>query len=218
MKKSVWLLPFPVQVTSKERASVVAINYSIRVQHGHNSDHEMPSELISFFGEKIIKEAVQHVRSLGLTWMNSACYDDRFLLAVVLQIHAQSISKSTKLRARRQEVILIIFKEAFDLFFEGCLKKPLDPALGLLSLSGKFFGFLIFLSESFLDHIWNLVQQPQFFIVVQIGGNIVGDRNQGYWRSGKSIAQNVHPHDRVMPLRSSSVRTTSLAGECTCTV
>ena len=58
MKKSVWLLPFSVQVASEERASVVAINYSIGVQHGYDSDHKMFSELISFFREKIIQEAI----------------------------------------------------------------------------------------------------------------------------------------------------------------
>jgi len=143
--------------------------------------------------------------------MNSTCYGDCFLLTMVLQIRIQSISKPSELWTRRQEVIFIIFKEAFNLFFKGCLKKPLDPALGLLSLSGKFFGLLVFLSILFLDHIWNLVHQPQFFIVIKIGVNLISDCNQGYWRFTKSIAQNVHSHDGLIPFKRTAVRLASLA-------
>ena len=130
---------------------------------------------------------------------------------MVLQIHAQSISKPSELWTRRQEVIFIIFKELFDLFFEGCLKKPLDPALGLLTLFSKFFGLLVFLSILFLDHIWNLVHQPHFFIVIKIGVNLISDCNQGHWRFTKSIAQNVHIHDGLIPFKRTVSRLASLA-------
>jgi len=37
----IWLQPFAVQVTAKQRAPIVALDYAVRVQHRHYFENEM---------------------------------------------------------------------------------------------------------------------------------------------------------------------------------
>lgn len=110
--------------------------------------------------------------------MHSAGDDDGFLLSMIFQVLLKPVSKSCKVRACGQEMILVILKEAFDLFFKCCLKQPLDPAFGVVALSGKLLCLLILLSKCFLDHVGNLMHDPHLFIIIKICADIICDRQQ----------------------------------------
>ena len=122
MKKSVWLLPFSIQIATKERTAVISINDSIWVEHGDDSYNELLSELVSFLGEQIVKETIQHVRCLWLSWVYSACDNNSLLLSMIFQVLAQPVAKASKMWARSQEVVFIILEKAFDFFFKRCFK------------------------------------------------------------------------------------------------
>ena len=121
MKKSVWLLPFSIEIATEQRTAVVSINDSIWVEHGNDSDDELLSELVSLLGEQIVKKTIQHVRRLWFSWMYSACDDNSLLLSMIFQVLAEPVAKTSKMWARGQEVVFIILKKAFDFFFKCCL-------------------------------------------------------------------------------------------------
>ena len=116
MEQSVGLVPLSIQITAEQRASVVAVNDSIWIQHRCDSDHEVLSELFSFLGEKIGQKPIQHVRCLRLSRMNSARYDDGLLPSMIFDILSKSMPKASKMRTGLQKMVFIIFKELFDLF------------------------------------------------------------------------------------------------------
>ena len=100
----------------------------------------MLSEWLGLFREEISQQPVHHVRGLWLSWVDPACQEDGFLLAVVFQVLHQPITKSNKVGTCLQEMIFIVLEELLDLFFRGRLEEPLYSPFGLLALLAKFLG------------------------------------------------------------------------------
>lgn len=55
VKEPVWLLPFSIEVATKERATVVAVYDTIWIEHRDNSYDELLPELVCFLREQIVK-------------------------------------------------------------------------------------------------------------------------------------------------------------------
>lgn len=116
------------------------------------------------------------MRRLRLTRMHSTCDHNCLLLAVVAQVHVQSGAEASKVRTRRQEVILIVLVEVLDFFLEGGLQQPFHAALRVVALSGKLAHLLVLLPVLLLDHVGYVVHEAQLLVVVEIRGNIFSDR------------------------------------------
>ena len=198
MEQSVGLLPLSIQIAAEQRASIVAINDSIWVQHRHDSDHEVLSELFSSIGEKIGQKPIQHVRCLWLSGMDSARQDDSLLLSVIFHILSESMPKACEMRAGLQEMVFVIFKELLDLFLQRSLKKSLYSTFGLLSLLGQSLRSIVFLPECLFHDIWYLMKKSKLFVIAEMGARVLCDCDEWYWIPGQGEAKNVHLHVRLV--------------------
>ena len=194
MEQSVGLLPLSIQIAAEQRASVVAINDSIWVQHRRDSDHEVLSELISILGEKIGQKPIQHVRRLWLSGMDPARQDDSLLLSMIFHILSKSMSKACETRTGLQEVVFIIFEELLDLFLQRSLKKSLHSTFGVLALLGESLRIIVFLSECLFHDIWYLMKKSKLLVIVEIGARVLCDGDERRWIPGQGQAKNVHLH------------------------
>ena len=122
MEQPVRLIPFPAEEPAKQRASVVAINNTIWVQHGHDPDDEVLPQLSCLIGEQIGEESIKHVGSLWLSRMYPAGQEDGFLLAMILHVLRQPLSESLEETTCLQELVLVVLEELFDLFLDRCLE------------------------------------------------------------------------------------------------
>lgn len=198
MKEPVGLFPLSVEVTAEQGAPVVAVDDSIWIQHWHNSNDEVFPQLVGLFREQVIDDSVKHVRGLRLARMHPTRDENGLLLSVVLQILVQSRGETGKCRTRGQEMVFIVFKEAFDFLFKSCLQQSLHSPFGLAALSCQFPDFLILLPVLLLDHVRDLVHQLHLLVVVQVRVNVVRDRQQRHRRLAQREAKNVHLQDAAV--------------------
>jgi len=61
VKKSVWFLPFSIEVAAKKGTSVVSIDDAVWIKHGDNSYYKVLSELVGFFGKEVVYKTIEHV-------------------------------------------------------------------------------------------------------------------------------------------------------------
>ena len=119
VQKSIWLLPLPVQITAEEGAAIVAIDDTIWIEHGYNSEDEVFPQNGSFIREEIFEETIKHMRCLRFARVYSTCDKNGFLIFMIPHILVQTISKALKLRTGLQKVIFIVLKEAPNLFLKS---------------------------------------------------------------------------------------------------
>jgi hypothetical protein len=51
MEQPIGLIPASIKIHSKERASIVAVDYSVRIEHWNDPDYEVLSELFSLWAK-----------------------------------------------------------------------------------------------------------------------------------------------------------------------
>lgn len=152
-------VPLSIEVTAEERAPVVAVDNAVGVKHWDNSNDEVLPQLFGVIGHEVAHQAVQHVRSLRLSWVDTARYDDRLLLAVIFDVLNQSLAEALELRGDAQEVVLVVLVELLKLFFDGRLEQLVNTPFGLLTLLRQLFDVVIFGPELLLDYASQLCLQ-----------------------------------------------------------
>ena len=198
MQVLVRLVPLPVQVTAEQGASIVAVDDSIRVEHGHNPEYEMASQLFSFGREQVSDKAVDHVRGLRLSRMHSACDDHSLLLAMILYIIDKPLPKSLKERTGLNEVIFIVLKELPQLFLHCSVQQSLDLPSGLLTLLRKLLRVVVLLLEGLFHDSSKQGLQAELLVVVQVGIYVLSYGEQRHWSLGQALAEHVHPQEGLV--------------------
>ena len=85
--------PFSVEIVPWNIRSIVSMNNSIRIHHGHNFEDEMLSQLFGFFiiGNQKLYDSIADIRTDGLPRMNSCSYDDvsfiQLLILILTHLH-----------------------------------------------------------------------------------------------------------------------------------
>lgn len=170
--------PFAIEVNAEQAASIVSINHAITVQHRHNFEYKIFSQLNRELRvpQQEVQCPLQHERSLWLAWMDSTRQYDRFFVRMVLDILRQPLAKVFEAVISLHQGVDVVFVEALDLLLKGSIEQPLDFAFAVLALLQQLPGLLVFLSELLLDDRWELVLDFDFFVVVLIRVYVGSDR------------------------------------------
>ena len=190
----VWLFPLAVKITPDQRAPIVSINDTIRIEHRDNSNDKMFSKLFTLLTHKHFNQPIQHMRSLWLARVHSAGNENALFGPMVLQILVQTVPKVSELRACLQKMVFIVLEKLFNFFFKRSFEQPLNPSFGVFALPCQFLRFLKLLSKLLFDYVWYLVHQPHLFIVVHVGFDVVCYGHQGHRTFAQSVTQDVHLH------------------------
>lgn len=88
MEFFIWFLPFTIEVTAWEIASVVSMNYTIWIHHRNDFKYKVVSELecTLLVTCQIINNAFDDKRRNSFTRMGPACYEDGFFLTTIRKI------------------------------------------------------------------------------------------------------------------------------------
>lgn len=89
MEDLTWVLPSPVEITTSQRAPVIAIDDTVWIKHWHNLKNKLVSQLMCFrvIRHQEIDDPLHHEWGVRLSWMDPSSDHDTLFLLVYLERH-----------------------------------------------------------------------------------------------------------------------------------
>ena len=78
-------MPLSIEIAAELTAPVIAVNDTIRVEHGHDAEDKVLTQRLGLWGHQFLDKTIQHVVALRLAGMNPRSKYDCALLNVVFQ-------------------------------------------------------------------------------------------------------------------------------------
>ena len=99
------------------------MNHAIRIKHWHNPEDKGFSQFPRKWSvrQQSLQNPLKHKTSLRLAGMHSTSNNDCFFVRMISHVASKSISELCKRFVCRQKSLLVLFKEAFNLFFKSGL-------------------------------------------------------------------------------------------------